>query len=84
MLRDHAGEINMFGLSVANVQTLLDFVLKSNYLKFGEQLYRQVEGVAMGNNLALPFAILFMHALETRLLDSSPLKLSCTRGMSMM
>eukprot|EP00117_Sycon_ciliatum_P004152 scpid61859/ scgid8645/ len=73
ILEQNFKRINMFGLDVCEVKDLLQFVLSNNFFRFGRQIYHQLEGVAMGNNLAPPFAIiLFMHSLETRLLADSP------------
>ena len=78
-LQDHAHEIDMLGLSVNSIENLLQYVLTSNYFRFGSGIYRQVEGVAMGNNLAPPFAILFMNAMESRQLSESPESPICYR-----
>ena len=53
------------------IEELLTFFLRSNYIRFGE-VYHQREGIAMGNNLAPPFAIIFKHDLETSLLQNAP------------
>ena len=71
ILEQNFKRINMFGLDVCEVKDLLQFVLSNNFFRFGRQIYHQLEGVAMGNNLAPPFAILFMHSLETCLLADS-------------
>ena len=78
-LQDHAHEIDMLGLSVNSIENLLQYVLTSNYFRFGSRICRQVEGVAMGNNLAPPFAILFMNAMESRQLSESPESPICYR-----
>eukprot|EP00117_Sycon_ciliatum_P026380 scpid50209/ scgid5094/ len=57
VLQQHSPLINMFGLSVGEVRNLLLFVLSHNYFRFGNQVYHRVDGVAMGNSLAPPFAI---------------------------
>ena len=72
VLEQHYNRVDMLGLSVTQVRTLLKFVLGHNFFRFGRQIYHQLDGVAMGNNLAPPFAILFMHTIETRLLQDSP------------
>ena len=46
-------------------------LLTNNCFRFGKNFYRQKMGVAMGNRLAPPFAILFMHSLETRYLATA-------------
>ena len=73
-LQEHADRIDLLGLSVENIRDLLAFVLNNNYFRFGTSVYRQREGVAMGNQLAPPFAIIFMHCLEERMLRTASLK----------
>ena len=51
-------------------------VLTNSYFWFGDEVFKQKVGVAMGNRLAPPFAILFMHDLETRFLNISPKSLA--------
>ncbi|XP_065198352.1 uncharacterized protein LOC135829899 [Sycon ciliatum] len=72
VLQQHIESVDTFGLSVEQIEELLTFVLRSNYFRFGEKVYHQRKGIAMGNNLAPPFAIIFMHDLETSLLLNSP------------
>ena len=74
MLDEHSQEIDMFHLSLSDIRQLLDFVLKSNYFAFGEKVYRQIKGLAMGNNLAPPLAIIFMSKLESEAIASAPFK----------
>ena len=45
ILQTHQADINMFGLDITSIRELLSFVLKSNYFRFGTQIYRQVDGV---------------------------------------
>jgi hypothetical protein len=49
-------------------------VLKCNYFEFNDKLYIQNQGTAMGTRMAPNYAIIFMHKLETRLLQESALK----------
>ena len=44
-------------------------VLTNNYLRFNSKIFKQTSGIAMGNRLAPPVAIAFMHAFETSLLS---------------
>ena len=64
ILQTHQVDINMFGLDITSIQELLPFFLKFIYFRFGTQIYRQVDGVAMRDILAQAFAIILMHALE--------------------
>lgn len=49
-------------------------VLTRNYFTFNNQLYHQVQGTAMGTRMAPNYAIIFMHQLETSLLNNYHLK----------
>ena len=70
-LNKHKKEIDLLGLEVEDIERLTRFVLTNNYFKFGETTYRQTHGVAMGNHLAPPLAIVFMDKLETSLLATA-------------
>lgn len=74
MLRQHEEDIDTAGLSVEDIQSLLELTLHNNYFKFGDRAYRQKKGVAMGNHLAPPLAIVFMSKLEERMIRTSELK----------
>jgi len=71
MIRKHADEIDMLGLTPEHLERLLDFILNHNYFKFNGKVYRQLQGVAMGNALAPPLAIAFMGCLEERILQTA-------------
>ena len=43
-------------------------VMNSSYFKFDDAVYKQRHGVAMGNHLAPPFAIVFKDKLERKML----------------
>ena len=53
---------------------LAKFVLTRNYFMFGDKLYLQTSGTAMGTRMAPQYANLFMADLEQRFLHSQPLK----------
>ena len=44
-------------------------VLTKNYFQFNGQMYRQKQGTAMGTRMAPNYAIIFMHYLESNLLN---------------
>ena len=46
-------------------------VLHNNYFKFGEKVYRQNKGIAMGNRLAPLLVIVFMDHLEREMLRTT-------------
>ena len=47
-------------------------VLKHNYFEFNGQLFLQQQGTAMGTRMAPNYGIIFMHKIETELLQKSP------------
>ena len=49
-------------------------VLKHNYFEFNGQLFLQQQGTAIGTRMAPNYAIIFMHKIETELLQKSPLQ----------
>ncbi|XP_065445349.1 uncharacterized protein LOC135982467 isoform X2 [Chrysemys picta bellii] len=55
------------------VAELCDFVLTHNHFRFGDNLYLQVSGTAMGTRMAPQYANIFMADLEQRFLSSRPL-----------
>ena len=65
LLEANWSKINNFGTSLSDIKDLLTHVLTNNYLRFGSQFFKQNSGVAMGNRVAPPVAIAFMHILET-------------------
>ncbi|CAM4564674.1 unnamed protein product [Lepidochelys kempii] len=50
-----------------------DFVLIHNYFTFGDNVYLQISGTAMGTRMAPQYANIFMADLEQRFLSSRPL-----------
>ena len=58
-------------------QSMLDLarvVLENNYFGFGEEVFHQVLGTAMGTKFAPKYANMFMGRLEERILESLPFK----------
>ncbi|XP_074828142.1 uncharacterized protein LOC141998984 [Natator depressus] len=55
------------------VAELCDFVLTHNYFTFGDNVYLQISGTAMGTRMAPQYANIFMTDLEQRFLSSRPL-----------
>ena len=70
----HRKEVDMFHLSLSDVRELLSVVLSSNYFEFDGVQYRQRKGLAMGNHLAPPMAIIFMSKLESEAMAMFPWK----------
>ena len=56
------------------IKILGTLVLKNNYFEFNGEIYLQQQGTAMGTRMAPNYAIIFMHKIETELLNKSRLK----------
>jgi hypothetical protein len=52
--------------------SLLDFVLHNNYFFYGDTMYHQIRGTAMGTSVAVCFANIFVHSLEERMRTLHP------------
>ena len=65
LIKENISKINTYGLSLDEIEKLLTHVLTNNFIRFGTDFYKQTEGIAMGNRLAPPLAIVFMHNLES-------------------
>ena len=66
----HKNQIDLFGLTLDSLRTLLQHCLQNNYVRFGEEFYKQTKGIAMGSRVAPPIAITFMHTIESLILSS--------------
>ena len=47
-----------------NLYKLVEIVLKPNYFEFGQDVYQQLLGIAIGTKFAPPYANIFMAGLE--------------------
>ena len=56
----HEEKIDLLGLDKDTIKTLLAHCLTNNYVRFGQQFYKQNQGIAMGSRMAPPLAIIFM------------------------
>ena len=79
-LDEHGQDIQTFGLSHNDICALLDQCLRNNVFSFGDEYYRQKQGIAMGNPCAPPLAILFLDRFEQQALANAPHKPSLTRA----
>ena len=70
-LEKHSDSIDTLGLSTKDIRYLLKLILTNNYFTFGEKVYRQKRGIAMGNHLAPPLAIIFMDSIEQKMLRTA-------------
>ena len=73
LLKVHREEVDMFQRSLSDVRQLPLFVLQSRYFAFDNNvyIYRQKKGLAMGNHLAPPLAIIFMSKLELKVISAA-------------
>ena len=74
MIKRHKTKINIFDFSITDIQILLEHCLSNNFVRFGDKTYRQTKGIAMGNRVAPPLAILFMDAVESLVLSDDRLQ----------
>ena len=70
----HQEDIDMLGLSLDDINSLLTLILANNFFTFNKEVYRQKHGIAMGNHLAPPLAIIFMDSLEGNMLSTAEKK----------
>ena len=61
-------------VSTESLTELAQIVLKNNCFEFNAEFYQQLQGTAIGTKFAPSYAILFMAALEERLLSDAPYK----------
>ena len=48
---------------------MAEFVLKNNYIEFGNKIKQQISGTAIGTKFAPPYTCMFMSDLETKFLE---------------
>ena len=65
LIESNMSKVNMFGITIPDLRNLLSHILTNNYVRFGSKIFKQTSGIAMGNRIAPPVAITFMHVLET-------------------
>jgi len=70
MIHSHKNQIDLFGITLDDLRTLLQHCLQNNYVRFGTEFYKQTKGIAMGSRVAPPIAITFMHTVESLILSS--------------
>ena len=57
-------------MSTESLIELAELVLGNNYFEFNDRFRRQKGGTATGTKFASPYAIIFMAALEEKILES--------------
>ena len=69
LIHANFNKINTFNVTLNDIRSLLTHVLTNNYVRFNSKIFKQTTGIAMGNRLAPPVAIAFMHVFETTFLS---------------
>ena len=59
---------------INDIPILIDFILTHNRFKFNNDHYLQIKGTSMGIKMTPAYVNIFMDAIETSFLSSSPLK----------
>ena len=57
-------DLECYSLELDDIKTLLELVLKNNIFRYGNQMYQQVQGLAMGGRVSGSLAILVMDRFE--------------------
>ena len=57
-------DLECYSLELDDIKTLLELVLKNNIFRYGNQMYQQVQGLAMGGRVSGTLAILVMDRFE--------------------
>ena len=73
----HAFLFNRLGFPQTRINfiiKLVEWVLKNNYISFGEYIYHQIQGTAMGTPCAVVVACIFMHIIEEEALSLFSIK----------
>ncbi|KAK6739855.1 hypothetical protein RB195_008383 [Necator americanus] len=73
LLTQRQASLNMYGLSIRQIMTLIDECLNCSIFRWSGQYYRQLRGLAMGQRLAPTLAIVFMAKTEKPIIDRKPL-----------
>jgi hypothetical protein len=57
-------------ISSFDIEFILDcaeFILKNNYLEFGDSIWKQIKGTAMGTPFAVTYACIYLHEIENKI-----------------
>ncbi|EYB83018.1 hypothetical protein Y032_0345g3120 [Ancylostoma ceylanicum] len=73
LLSEHQTSLNLYGLSVRHIMTLLKECLCCSIFRWSGHYYKQIRGLAMGQRLAPTLAIAFMSKVENPVLERRPL-----------
>ena len=67
---EHWDKIEHFGLDIHCVKNMLNFICHNYEISYNEKHYLQIKGCPMGSHFSPPFAIIYMHTVETETLMS--------------
>ena len=67
----HKNDCELWALSDDDFDTLVRLCLASDTIVIGDKGYKQISGLAMGNNVAPTLAIIYMNELDTRIVERS-------------
>uniref|UniRef100_A0AC34GEH4 Reverse transcriptase domain-containing protein n=1 Tax=Panagrolaimus sp. ES5 TaxID=591445 RepID=A0AC34GEH4_9BILA len=70
MIMIHKDALELFNIKPEYIHDLLLTIFKTNIFKFNKKLYKQLRGLAMGNRLAPLLAIIFVHKIETTIIQA--------------
>ena len=64
LMKEH---FSYFGITKRHINTLLKCILNSTYFTFKGNIYKQIQGLPMGNSISGTLAILYMNNLESKI-----------------
>ena len=67
----HKNDCELWALSDDDFDTVVRLCLASDTIVIGDKGYKQISGLAMGNNLAPTLAIIYMNEPDTRIVERS-------------
>ena len=73
-LRRRLNKRETFEIPTEEIVQMAEFVLKSNFFEFHQEVKRQKSGTAIGTKFAPPYACIFMDEVETEFLKSQELQ----------
>ena len=65
----HWNKIYNFGANIEDLRKALQFISYNYEIEFNGSVYLQMKGCPMGSHFAPPFAVIFLHKIETQALQ---------------
>lgn len=66
----HWDKIDHFSLDINTVRNMLTFICHNYEITYNNKNYLQIKGCPMGTHFSPPFAIIYMHTVETKALSN--------------